>query len=107
MKINAKHVKWGTVLTTLATVVVLWTTLNPWPSVGWTTPNNHDADIDIVTGEIKSFRDEWKCDKWEKELQALLEDQQAGDDSIPTERRIDKLHHAIDKKECGKFEELE
>ncbi len=107
MKINSKQITWGTILTTLATIVVLWTTLNPWPVIGWTTPEQHQADFSETVGEMKAFRDEWKCDEWEEELQSLLEQQRIGDTSVKTERRIEKLHHAIDKLDCGRFEELE
>ena len=74
-----------------------------WPIVGWTTPNQHDADIIAFTGDVKEFRDEWKCDEYEEELIELLKLQATGDNSIETRRKVERLREKIDKLNCQRF----
>ena len=99
-------------MTTAATLIALIAgTVQLWPVVGWNTPNQHQADVDLIRQEIqqsaedvKEFRDEWKCDELEEELIALLEKVEAGDDSIETQREIEKIRRAIAQLRCERFE---
>jgi hypothetical protein len=106
MKVTTVQIKWGAVLTTVATLVALWATLNPWPYIGWTTPNQHDADYLEIAEDIKDFRDEWKCDEYEEELIELLEDVKAGDDSVETKREIERIREKIEKIKCDRFDDF-
>lgn len=75
-----------------------------WPIVGWTTPNQHQSDMDEATGGIKEFRDEWKCDEYDEELRDKLKQQAAGDDSTDLEEDIRRLREKMQKLECSRFE---
>lgn len=100
-----RKIKWSAAVSTLAAVVALWVTLDPWPSIGWTTPNQHNADFAMTSEGVKDFRDEWKCDEWEEELLELLQKQADGDHSVQTERDIEKLRIKITKLKCERFED--
>ena len=76
-----------------------------WPVVGWTTPNQHDADFKEAVGAVIDFRDEWKCDEYEEELIDLLKLQATGADSIEVGRKIEKLKEKIVKLDCQRFED--
>ena len=76
-----------------------------WPLVGWTTPNIHNADIQRATGDVKEFRDEWKCDEWDEELLELLKSQATGDTSVETQLKVERLRAKIDKLNCSRFED--
>jgi hypothetical protein len=76
-----------------------------WPIIGWTTPSQHQSDIDEAVGGIQEFRDEWKCDEYSEELLDLLKQQRAGDDSVETEERIKRLRDKMKKLDCDRFED--
>ena len=76
-----------------------------WPVAGWMTPDSHNADILETIGEVKEFRDEWKCDEYEEELVELMKQQAAGDSSIETKRKVERLREKIDKLNCERFED--
>lgn len=94
------------IISALAVVVSLGVgTVQLWPSVGWQTPNQHDADFLTAVTAIEDFRDEWKCDTHEAALLELLERQAGGDSSIKTARKIERLKDKIDQLKCGRFED--
>ena len=105
MNINVK-VKWSVTVGVIASVVVIWTTLNPWPAVGWTTPNQHNADMIEAVSEIKDFRDEWKCDEYDEEIRDMLRRQAAGDDNSDLTEDIKRLRAKMVKLDCGRFEDF-
>ena len=51
-------------------------------------------------------RDEWKCDEYEEELLILLQARRDGDDSVETEREIEKIRQSIEKLRCERFEDF-
>ncbi len=104
-----EKIKWSVVVATLAALVVIWTALDPWPAFGWETPIQHDADFLVISGEIKEFRDEWKCDEDQGELYDLLKSQRNGDNSVETEERIQKLRRRMNEEHnnCDRFEDVE
>jgi len=101
------------IISTLAGVVTLWATLDPWPKVGWVTPNQVAATIapldavhDEISGEMKEFRDEWKCDEYHEELIMLLRAQKQGDTSVETQDQIDRIREKMRKLDCSRFEDF-
>ena len=88
-----------------------------WNSVGWTTPAQHVADVgnvelmqdsieEALAGEIKAFREEWRCDELAESLLELLRQQQAGDNSVETAEEITRIRGLInDKYDCSRFDE--
>ncbi len=105
MKLTATKMTVGTLVPICAALVAMWVNLDPWPAVGWETPNQHDADYAETIGEMKDFRDEWKCDEYDEELLDLLKAQRSGDDSVETEREIEKLRERMAKLECERFDD--
>jgi len=77
-----------------------------WPTIGWTTPERHVADYQATEAFIKEFRDEWKCDEYDETLHDLLQAQRDGDDSLETERSIEKLRDRMDDLDCQRFEDF-
>lgn len=111
-------IKISAVLGVIATLAAIGTAGNQfWPSIGWTTPATHAADIERITAEaddstkeildaIRESQDEWKCDEYEEELQELLEDQANGDDSMETALTIDKIRRAMERRDCSRFDDF-
>lgn len=100
-KMNIKTIY--TTLISAGAVVAAGTSLaNWWPKVGWETPEQHKADMQL----LREFRDEWKCDEYDEELLELLEDVQAGDDSAETQHRIDRIRKKMEKIDCQRFEDF-
>ena len=79
-----------------------------WPSFGWMTPNSHAADIDQAVGDIRAFRDEWKCDEWDEELLDLQKELAAATEArrIEIQHEIDKLKQKMLKTDCSRFEDF-
>lgn len=107
----------GAVVTTLAALVGIWATLNPWPAIGWVTPNQHEAElaqirgnyqiaVDDILDQLKENQDEWKCDEYEEELAEALQKQRDGDDSVELEQLIERIRKAIERRDCGRFEDF-
>lgn len=90
---------------TVAAVIGIWYTLDPWPKVGWITPNQHQAAYEVTQEAVKDFRDEWRCDEYEEELLDLRLAQAAGDTSEETKRKIEILLAKIDKLNCHRFDD--
>ena len=103
-----KNVKIGVIVgsvTGFLTMIVL--IMQVWPAIGWTTPNQHANDFVVAVEELKNFRDEWKCDEYDEELDEALEEQEAGDNSIKLRRMIEKLREKMAKLECTeRFEDF-
>lgn len=86
---------------TVSAIVGLWFMLDPWPVIGWVTPNQYNEDMSVVT----DFRDEWKCDEWDEELRDLLKEQAAGNTSTDLAEDIRRLRQKMDKLNCGRFDD--
>lgn len=74
-----------------------------WDRFGWETPDQHAADMDL----LREFRDEWRCDEMEEALLELLEEQHAGDDSVETQHKIDRIRKKMEKIDCSRFEDFD
>lgn len=115
----------GSALGGVAAIVAIVTSLglNPWDALGWTTPSQHSEDVAVISedvaalnakieqvqadavGGVQEFRDEWKCEELEDELVELLKQQRAGDDSVETQREIEKVRARIKKLNCERFDD--
>lgn len=113
---KAAH-KWSLtgVLSIVGTLVAIWAT-GIWDHVGWTTPAAHAADIQtvkderlLVRGEMKEFRDEWKCDEYDEELLDLrkqLAVVTTDAERVNIEHEIEKLKQKMEKLDCSRFEDF-
>jgi hypothetical protein len=102
-----QNVKIGVIVgsaTAVLTLVVLL--MQVWPSIGWTTPNQHANDFVVAVEELKKFRDEWKCDEYDEELEDALDAQNEGDSSTKLRRHIEKLRKKMDDLNCSRFEDF-
>lgn len=87
--------------------------VDAWPKVGWTTPSRHEADLEAVraeaVGQVKAFRDEWKCDEWDEELREKLREQDRladqGEDDPDLDEDIRRLRDKMKKLECDRFDD--
>lgn len=99
-----------TLLTAAATIVAMWATLDPWPRIGWVTPNQHDADFVVAVEELKEFRDEWKCDEYDETLLELREElrrlEGEGEDTTEIEHTIQKIERAMEERNCSRFDDF-
>lgn len=104
----------ATIVTTLAALVTIVVTVDPWSYVGWVTPDQHYADIARLEGTInqvkadateatKDFRDEWKCARLQDALETRLVQQHNGDDSPILAEEIRKLREQIRNLNCDRF----
>lgn len=88
------------------------------PRVVWKTQSGHDQDVArlealiedalmATAGEVGKFRDEWKCDEYEEELEALLRRQDAGEGTATDGERIRRLRELIgpENLNCARFED--
>lgn len=94
---------------TIATLVTIWYTVQPWPMLGWVTPNQHDADFAAAVEELKEFRDEWKCDEYDEELDELMRELQDETDPFERqkiEREIEKIKEAMERRDCARFDDF-
>ena len=88
-----------------------------WPHVAWKSKAGHTVDIETIeagyraeierleglindgimaTGEsVDNFRNEWKCDEWREELDALLEKVEAGSATAQDRDRIRVLQEKM------------
>lgn len=115
---ESQTIKISAVLGVIATLAGIGTAGSQfWPQVGWTTPNAHAADVEQLSSEaedakqqildaIQESQDEWKCDEYDEELEELLEDVADGDDSIETERTIEKIRRAMERRDCARFDDF-
>lgn len=104
------------VVTTIAAIVGVWVTIDPWPAIGWVTPSQHDSDIATVNaqyeqavGDVREFRDEWKCDEYDEELLDLrkdLEQARTDDERAEIEHEIEKLRRKMEELKCSRFEDF-
>jgi len=117
MKEVARRITLGAVMTTAATLLGMWVMLDPWASIGWETPNQHKVSIDklvaeykLTSGEIKNFRDEWKCDEYYEELLDLKRELRAAEsndrDTVEIEHEIELLQDKIQSLKCTRFEDF-
>lgn len=87
--------------------------LEAWPKVGWTTPNSHERDLAELraetVGEVKAFRDEWKCDEWDEELREKLREQDRladqGTNDPDLDEDIRRLREKMRKLDCNRFDD--
>ncbi len=96
-------------VTTLAAIVGMWVAVDPWPVVGWTTPNQHDADYKVTSEQLQDFRDEWKCDEYDEELLELrmkLSEARGQAEADELTHEIEKLKAKMAKLDCSKFEDF-
>lgn len=95
---------------------LVWTVIQMWPTLGWTTPNQHDTDMMVTQNAIIEKLDElerqqqrrhaeWKCDEYDEELLALLERQET-DDSVELRRDIEKIRDKMRELECSEFDDF-
>jgi len=91
-----------------------------WPSVGWTTPSTHNADItevqinmvassEAIIEAISGLRDEWKCDEYDEELLYLeheLADATHVENATEIQHDIDKIKAKMLKLDCSRFEDF-
>ena len=116
MALKSAH-KWslGSAVGLIGSIVAIWAT-GIWSVVGWTTPNQHNASIvaihdqrTIVAGELKDFRDEWKCDEYDEELLDLREqllDVTSDHERAAIEHEIEKLKEKMARIDCSRFEDF-
>lgn len=86
--------------------------LDAWPKVGWKTPSGHERDLtelrNETVGEIKDFRDEWKCDEYDEELREKLREQDRledlGEDDPDLDEDIRRLRDKMKKLDCNRFD---
>lgn len=107
----------GGAVAMLASVLTIGATLDLWHSFGWTTPVRHEADVmairsdisDVAMGleAVQELRDELRCDRLEKELVKLLQDQRNGDDSVQTQERISTIRRlrGSQRLNCDRFDD--
>ena len=103
-------------VTTIAALVGMWVAIDPWPAIGWVTPTQHAGDIAKVNtqyeqavGDVKEFRDEWKCDEYDEELLELrkdLDQARTNDERAEIEHEIEKLKRKMEKLNCSRFEDF-
>ena len=81
-----------------------------WGVIGWVTPNQQAAAMDQALGDVKEFRDEWKCDEYDEELlelrEALVRAQAAGEPTTRIEHEIDKIEKKMEALNCSRFEDF-
>lgn len=107
MSINLKSKLVGGILAALGgTTAAGVTVYDRWDEFGWTTPSQHDQDMLEAVGEVKDFRDEWKCDEYDEELLELKRDQAAGDDSVDTQHTIEQIKEKMRELECSRFDDF-
>ena len=93
----------ATVLGIVATVVALgW-----WRAIGWTTPAEHEADIQHIEDHaqetqkaIVEFQTRWLCDEDREELDELLDKPTRTDKEV---QRVRELADNIDERDCRQF----
>ena len=105
---KGKLATWIGIAAGAATIVVAMFTL--WGSIGWTTPNQHNADFLTAVGDVKDFRDEWKCDEYDEELldarERLIRAEANGEDTVEIEHLIEKIKEKMEKLDCSRFEDF-
>ena len=95
-------------ITTTAAVLAL-AAASPayWHDFGWVTPSQHDKDFAETVGEMRDFRDEWKCDEYSEELLELMQRQAEGFDSPEVQHKIERIKKKMDDMECSKFDDFD
>ena len=80
-----------------------------WDDFGWITPAKYQADYAETMGEIREFRDEWKCDEWDEELlelkRALADPALSDAERVEIEHEVEKLKEKMAKIDCSRFED--
>lgn len=112
-----KIVNWtlGSTVALLVGVVTIWQFA--WPRWGWSTIDDHKADMAEIVAKhnadmanisttIQIFRDEWRCDRFNKELreQYVLSETQSGSTKRATDYRIDNLIMLMNSSKCDRFQ---
>jgi hypothetical protein len=110
-------IKWTAALGTIATLIAIGTSLGGWQHLGWVTPVNAKAAHETIEQghaasdqAIHDFREEWKCDEYDEELEKLrrrLNRAEAGSDNyVEMEHKIKKIEKKMDKINCSRFEDF-
>lgn len=97
----------------MAVLGVVATMVGLWPTLGWITPNQYEADTTAsqqeileAIGELKQLqtdtRDEWQCDELDEDLLKLLH-LQRDNDSIELQRDIEKIKNKMEALDCSRF----
>lgn len=81
-----------------------------WHDWGWITPAMAEAEHIAGAEAIKEFRDEWKCDEYEEELQELkrqlVRAEPGTDVYADIEHKISRIENKMLKLECSRFEDF-
>lgn len=81
-----------------------------WYDWGWITPAQAAAEHTAGAEAIKEFRDEWKCDEYEEELQEkkrkLKREDPDSEEAIELEYEIERIENKMLKLECSRFEDF-
>jgi hypothetical protein len=99
-KPNGKMLTISSIVGGIAAVVATWAALDPWPKLGWITPDQHDADIANISTTLQVFRSEWRCDKYGKELDALY----AKEITPRVRDQIADQRRKMDDEQCSRFQ---
>jgi len=106
--------------TAVSVLTVISLTITLWGAVGWTTPAQHQADIDTLVAQrtasesaiievLEKNQDEWKCDEYDEELKAariMLAQAETPRARAEIEHEIEKIVEAMETRECSRFEDF-
>jgi len=106
--------------TTVSILTVISLTITLWGAVGWTTPAQHQADIDLLVAErivsegaiievLQKNQDEWKCDEYDEELKAArinLAQAETPRAKAEIEHLIEKIEEAMADRKCSRFDDF-
>ena len=102
----------GSITGILSGLVVAWVTVDPWPRIGWITPNQMDAHIAAEAEDRKRLKFAiaqiellFECVEWEEMLDQKLHQQADGDTSPELAEDIRRLRKKIDDNNCAKFDD--
>lgn len=119
-----RNVTIGSAVGIVAGLVGVWATIDPWPAIGWTTPNRHQADMrqveEVMAADVEKIleaieglgekqreqHDEWKCDEYDEELRDRLQEQADGDDSTDLAEDIRRIREKMRELNCQRFEDF-
>ena len=104
-----QHITLTAALSVIAAVSGIWST-GAWDYIGWTTPRAHAADYEQTIEDIKSFRDEWKCDEYDEEVLKLrlqmIDMEREEEDTTEIELLIQKIERKMESLDCSRFEDF-
>ena len=81
-----------------------------WNDWGWVTPSAAEEAHMVAESAIKDFRDEWKCDEYEEELQERKREinrlEEGTDEWADLMYEIERIERAMDELRCSRFEDF-